>query len=64
VNVSAFRLTIRKLRALEETLRAEGLSHRDCRKAVAAVKRWLQRDAEVPENTPSDLVLPDDTSHP
>jgi len=64
VNVRAFHLTIQNLRELEEKLRAAGLSLRDRNIAISVVKRWLPRDAEVPDNTPSDLVVPDESPHP
>lgn len=57
--ISSFRLTLSKIRDLEATLRKEGLSLKHCNIAVSAVKRWLPRDAEAPENTPRDLVVPD-----
>ena len=62
--VRSFLLTIQKLRELEASLREGGLSRKDCVIAVSAVKRWLQREAEAPETTPSDLVVPDESSHP
>jgi hypothetical protein len=64
VNVRAFRLTIEKLRQLEQSLRKEGLSARDCKAAVSAVKKWLLRDVGAPENTPRDVAVPDETTHP
>ena len=64
MNVSAFCLTIEKLRALEDKLRAAGLSLRDSNIAVSVVKRWLPRDAEVPDNTPRDVAVPDEFTHP
>lgn len=62
--VRAFHLTYNRIRDLQAGLRREGLSQKDCSRAVAAVKKWLQRDAEEPENTPRDVVVPDESSHP
>jgi len=53
-------LTVEQLRDLETSLRDGGLSHKDCVRAVSVFKQWLQRDAGVPGNTPSDLAVPDD----
>ena len=41
-------MTVEELRELEAVLRDEGLSHKDCRRAVSAFKAYLQRDAGVP----------------
>lgn len=62
--IRSFRLTLRKIRTLEASLREGGLSVKDCLVAVRAVKQWLPRDAEAPENTPRDVVVPDDVTHP
>jgi hypothetical protein len=62
--IRSFVLTIKKLRDLEAGFRQGGLSRKDCVIAVSAVKRWLQREAEVPETTPRDLVVPDENAHP
>jgi hypothetical protein len=62
--IRSFILTLSKLRDLEASLRQGGMSRSDCVFAVKAVKRWLQREAEVPETTPSESVVPDERVHP
>ena len=58
MNVAAFRLTYENLR--------EGLSRRDSLKAIATLRKWLQREAAAPDtNTPSDTAVPDEENlHP
>ena len=65
MNISSFALTVHKLRDLESDLRSIGFSRRDSLKAVAIVRKWLLREAEVsvPVPTPSDLVVPDEIVH-
>lgn len=53
-------LSIEQIRDLEGALRDGGLSQSDGRRAVAAFKRWLQRDAGAPTSTPRDEALPDE----
>ena len=62
--VRSFLLTLQKLRDLEAAFRKAGVPRNDCATAVAVVKRWLQREAEVPETTPGELVVPDGSTHP
>ena len=62
--IRSFCLTLHKIRDLEAILRKGGLSLKDCKVAVAAVKSWLPRDAEVPETTPRDSVVPEGAHHP
>lgn len=62
--IRSFRLTLAKIRELEQALLRGGLSLRDCKSAVSVVKGWLPRDAEAPENTPRDVVVPDESTHP
>jgi hypothetical protein len=65
VNVRAFRLTYENLRELESLLHQAGLSRRDSLKAIATLRKWLPRDAAAPEDTPSDLAVPDGSNpHP
>jgi HK97 family phage prohead protease len=51
-------LSVDEIREIEDALRDEGqLSAAQSKRAVAILKKWLQRDAEVPETTPRDEVV-------
>ncbi len=54
-------LASENLCAFEANLRKEGFARKDCERAVWALKNWLRREAgDVPGDTPSKLVVPDD----
>jgi HK97 family phage prohead protease len=54
-------LTVDELRELEDSLRDEGLSRADAKKALSVFRR-LQRDAGVPDSTHRDDAVPDQTA--
>jgi HK97 family phage prohead protease len=50
-------ITAEKFREIEAAIRESGVSRTDAVKAVSGLKKWLQREAEVPNTTPRDEVV-------